>query len=66
MVVGKLDVVGVVVAGVVQEAVDGVEGHPGAVAAHGLLELHPVGPQDAWKACRGRFLRRFRSGPTGS
>ena len=47
MVVWELDVVGVVVAGVVDEAVDGVEGHsldPRLVAMG--LQLHPVGPED--------------------
>ena len=47
MVVGELDVVCVVVARVVDEAVDGVEGHPldARLVAVGL-QLHPVGPED--------------------
>ena len=48
--VGELDVVGVVETGVVDQAVDGVEGHAGAavlLAQLGQLQLHPVGLQDA-------------------
>ena len=47
VVVGELDVVCVVVAGVVDEAVDWVEGHPldARLVAVGL-QLHPVGPED--------------------
>ena len=59
MVVWELDVVGVVVAGVVDEAVDGVEGHsldPRLVAMG--LQLHPVGPEDpqVWSLTQFYFV----------
>ena len=45
--VGELDVVGIVEACVVDEAVDGVEGHAGAAFVPMVLQLHAVSPQNA-------------------
>ncbi len=45
MKIAKLCVVCVVEAGVVQQAVDGVEGHA-TVPLLTLLQLHTVGPED--------------------
>ena len=47
MEVRKLDVVGVVVASVVDEAVDGVDDDPGDALVAVRLHLHAVGSQDA-------------------
>lgn len=47
MEVRELDVVGVVEASVVDEAVDGVEGDARAAPVAVVLQFHPVGPQDA-------------------
>ena len=42
----KLDVISVVVAGVVDEAIDGVDDHAGDPLLAVGLHLHPVGSQD--------------------
>ena len=44
----KLDIVGVVVAGVIEEAVNGVKCNAGAIPGTVFFKLHPIGLQYAY------------------